>query len=148
MEDMFSEDEYWDSSSSFDSDDANEVLQKVQLQEHFNKLMLEKSQKVFAQIETKIMEDMIEFEKTLDRIEKFMDEAIDHANTKKKFICKMKQCATLANRNYNTMTRTHNDTNKKGVNTNEFNSVLSQMTYESWKVLETLESIVAKMNTK
>ncbi len=145
MEDMFSEDEYWDSSSSFDSDDANERLKQVEFQEHINKLMLEKSQKVFAQIETKIMEDMIEFEKTLDRIERFMDQAIDYANTQTEFIKKMKQCATLANRNYNTMTRTHIDTNKKFVNTNEFNSVLSQMTYESWKVLETLEKIVAKM---
>lgn len=143
---MFSEDEYWDSSSSFDSDDANEVLKQVELEEHFNKLMLEKSQKVFAQIETKIMEDMIEFEKTLHRIEQFMDEAIDRANTQTEFIKKMKECATLANRNYNTITRTHNGTNN--VNTNEFNSVLSQMTYESWKVLETLESIVAKMKTK
>jgi len=146
MEDMFSEDEYWDSSSSFDSDDANERLKQVELEEHINKLMLEESQKVFAQIETKIMGDMIEFEKTLDRIEKFMDQAIDHANTKKEFRDKMKECATLANRNYNTITRTHNGTNN--VNTNEFNSVLSQMTYESWKVLETLESIVAKMKTK
>jgi len=145
MEDMFSEDEYWDSSSSFDSDDANERLKQVELEERINKLMLEKSQKAFAQIETKIMEDMIEFEKTLDLIEQFMDEAIDHANTKNEFIMKMKWCATLANCNYNTITRTRIDTNKKRVNTNEFKSFLSKMTNESCNVFQTLEKIVAKM---
>jgi hypothetical protein len=145
MEDMFSEDEYWDSSSSFDSDDANEHLKQVELEERINKLMLEESQKVFAQIETKIMEDMIEFKKTLDRIEQFMDEAIDHANTKNEFMIKMNWCATLANRNYNTITKTRNAAKKKCVKNNEFNSLLHKMTNESWNVFETLEKIVAKM---
>jgi len=139
---MFSEDEYWDSSDSFGSDDAKEFLQKVELEERINKLMLKKSQEVFAQ---KIVGDMMEFEKTLDRIEQKMDDAMDHAKTKTEFMIKMKWCVKLANRNCNTITRMFNGTNKKGVNTNEFKSVLSQMTHESCKVLETLEKIVAKM---
>jgi len=139
---MFSsEDEYWDS-DSFDSDDAKEFLQKVEREERINKLMLEQSQKLFVK---KIVGDMMEFEKTLDRIEQKMDDVIDHANTKIEFMIKMNWCVKLANRNYNTITRMFNGTNKKGVNTNEFKSVLSQMTHESCKVLETLEKIVAKM---
>ena len=148
MEDMFSsESEYWDSSSEFDSDDANEFLKQVELEKRLNNLMFEESQKLFAQIETKLMLDMLEFEKTLDRIEQAMDDAIDRANTKTEFIIKMNWCATLAKRNYKTITRTCNGTNKKGVNTKEFKSFLSKMTDESCNVLETLEKIVAKMNT-
>ncbi len=143
---MFSSDSehsWWDS-DSFDSDDANEFLQELECQERIKKLMLERHLKVSVAHKDKLMLDMQEFENTLDRIEQTMDDMIDYTNTKNEITLKMKRCATLANRNYNTI----NKANKKTVKAVEFKSVMSVLTNASFKVLQTFEDIVAKMNTK